>query len=67
MTALLSASCLVIGNTNPGKGWLHGQISEGRGSQEDSHNSAGLLCFSLFEVNGPVWWPTDRVTVFAAN
>lgn len=67
MTALLSASCLVIGNTNPGKGWLQGQISEGRGSQEDSHNSAGLLCFSLFEVNGPVWWPTDRVTVFAAN
>ena len=63
MTALLSASCLVISNTNSGKGWLRGQISEGRSSEEDSHKSAGLLCFSLFEVNWPVWWPTDRATV----
>lgn len=48
--------CLVIcNNTNSGKGWLLGQISEGRGSKEGNHTSAGWLCFSLFEVNWSVW------------
>lgn len=69
MTALLSASAWSSAAQIQERAdfWLPEQISEGRGSKEDNHNSAGLLCFSLFGVDWSVWWPTNRVTVFVAN
>lgn len=39
----------------------------GKGQLGDHQSPAGLLCFSLFEANWSVWWPTNRVTVLVAN